>query len=108
MLRGFDLLNILTVLTFQIIVKRSQLHLWNLHVYFLENAPRERFQSLSRWNMINDDSLMGAPDRAENPRLIMLDLWFDLKPDILPLTSLVNALSISGLINSHFLCFLKI
>lgn len=58
--------------------------------------------------MINDDSLMGAPDRAENPQLILLDLWFDLKPDILPLTSLVNALSISGLINSHFLCFLKI
>lgn len=58
--------------------------------------------------MINDDSLMGAPDRAEKPHLILLDLWFDLKPDILPLTSLVNALPISGLINSHFLCFLKI
>lgn len=42
------------------------------------------------------------PDRAENPLRILLGLWFDLKPGILPSTSLVNALPISGLINSHF------
>lgn len=57
----FDLLNIPIALTFQILVKgapfTTEIYMWKI---FHGKHPEETAPSVSKWNMINDDSLMGS------------------------------------------------